>query len=722
MLRCPLSFISYRLLVVGTLFICATCAAALDYSSDTRVPVKIPYAQDLNEEMLYYIFDWGDGTVAPSSLKRSGIRGFMTHRYREPGTYKGRYRAVSISGKQSKWVPFKVNVKGLLTRGAPVVGSRGSWRSRPSKKYWNRSACVLKLNNLYALDCLKVGGSKNFPTHFCIEYSINGGKTWNKLNSAQCFFFPNPGRNEVLFSFNGVVANAVRLKVTRRKPDESVSIGSMTLSGEKKLLFDCSERSTTIAALNNLWYAYGSAINEVRLDYVSWGQSKRPFESGVSYMGNAEWMPWDALEFSWTDTKELKELRAKWLDYPLDKDGFVWACPSDPRHLNNNRHYDNNACYINGIVHYFLQTGDRAFLDHVCTRTKLTNLAKLRLAMRYQLKQLGGSNGVLTITDPEIQGIASSKSGNYWDYYKFGHQSAFDNVEFFRSLLSMAKLERHLGNDAKAVEYDALAEKTKKKFNELFWNKKTGRYVGWIDPRGIKRDFGFTFVNQYALAYGLADEKRAKSVIDWLEGKRIVRNDTSTGKDIYHFGIAARANTLDMASAPEMAETWGGAIDPNDEGKYGLSMQNGGAIFYTSYYGLHARLRYAGINDAMKRLKEIVAEFEKDELRRMPSNHVGHTLIVGILLCFPESGLVPMFYLDGILGISPAAGGLRIAPNLPVRWKWASVKSYWFRDVKYSIRVDRAAKTPRIYGKSIIVPADGVFLLSNDGKKIEEMN
>jgi hypothetical protein len=98
-----------------------------------------------------------------------------------------------------------------------------------------------------------------------------------------------------------------------------------------------------------------------------------------------------------------------------------------------------------------------------------------------------------------------------------------------------------------------------------------------------------------------------------------------------------------MATEPELVETWGGELDPARQGKYGLSMQNGGSIFYTSYYDLHSRLRYEGISDAMQRLGGIVDEFEKDELRRVPSNHVGHTLIVGVLLCFPESGLVPMF-------------------------------------------------------------------------------
>lgn len=684
--------------------------------------MRIPYAQDLNEEMLYYVFEWGDGTVAPSSLKRSGIHGFMEHQYAKPGSYQGRFRAVSVGGKQSEWTPFSVAVDGAERAVSPVVASRGAWSGGIAEHYWERQACELTLDGFHALDrlVLEKKPGTDFPSHFRIEYSINGGETWQKLNTVQCLFFPDPGSQRVAFSFNGVAANAVRLLVTRSVPGQEVGLGKMELSGSKELLFDCSARGPFIAGLNNLWLAYGSAVNEVHLDYVTWGQSKRPFESGVSYMGNAEWMAWDALQMGWTNSRELQELRAKWLDYPLDPDGYVWACPADPRHLFHNRHYDNNACYINGVVHYYLHTGDDAFLRHPCATTGLANLEKIRLAMRYQLETLGGTNGVLTIADPEVNGTAAGKSGNYWDYYKFGYQSALDNAEFYRSLQRMARLERSLGNASKAAEFEALAARTKKKYNELFWNDATGRYIGCIDANGVRRDYGFTFVNLHALAYGLADPPRARRILEWLDGERIVAGEKSTGKDIYHFKIGPRSNTIDMATVPEWVETWGGELDPARQGRYGMQIQNGGVIFYTSYYDLGARLKYQGIDGAMRRLKAIMDEFEQDEIRRIDSNHVGHTLILGVLLCFPESGLVPMFYLDGILGLEPVADGLRIAPSLPSGWNWASVKSYWFKGREYAIRADRSVRLPRVREDGartmVVVPADGTYVLSGDGK------
>ncbi len=88
--------------VLKWLLLGAACSlSAAEYTADTQTPLRIPYAQDLHEEMLYYVFDWGDGTVSPSSIKRSGVYGFMEHQYTKRGTYEGRFRAISIGGHQS---------------------------------------------------------------------------------------------------------------------------------------------------------------------------------------------------------------------------------------------------------------------------------------------------------------------------------------------------------------------------------------------------------------------------------------------------------------------------------------------------------------------------------------------------------------------------------------------------------------------------------------------
>jgi hypothetical protein len=117
----------------------------------------------------------------------------------------------------------------------------------------------------------------------------------------------------------------------------------------------------------------------------------------------------------------------------------------------------------------------------------------------------------------------------------------------------------------------------------------------------------------------------------------------------------------------------------------------------------------------MKRMQVILDEFHKDQLRRKPGNASGSTHLEGILREFPESGLVPLFFVTGILGIQPDAEGLRIAPALPDGWKFAGIREYWFAGKKYSIRVEKDRTEPEVNGSRITIPAKGSWLLKTDG-------
>lgn len=165
-------------------------------------------------------------------------------------------------------------------------------------------------------------------------------------------------------------------------------------------------------------------------------------------------------------------------------------------------------------------------------------------------------------------------------------------------------------------------------------------------------------------------------------------------------------------------------VGKDKPGEYGMNIQNGGMIFYVSYYDLMARLRAAGIANAMKRLDVIVEEFGKDQLRRQPGNHFGHMGILGIVREFPESGLVPLFYLHGILGIRPEASGLVVEPHLPDDWSFAEVTEYRYAGQTYHIRVARNATEAKIVEVpdgpiSLLVPANAAWevKLSAEGKK-----
>jgi hypothetical protein len=227
-------------------------------------------------------------------------------------------------------------------------------------------------------------------------------------------------------------------------------------------------------------------------------------------------------------------------------------------------------------------------------------------------------------------------------------------------------------------------------------------------------------VNLQAVASGVATDEHARKILQWLDGERIVNGDTSTGADIYYWKVSPRCNTLAAeAIKPSFWDNWTMEVGPGTIGEYGKQIQNGGHIFYVSHYDLMSRLRTTGIDAAMKRMAVILDEFHKDQLHRKPSSEFGITHVEGILREFPESGLVPLFLLTGIMGIDPEASGLRIEPVLPPAWKYAAVTEYWFAGKKYSIRAERGLQQPEVNGTSIKVPAEGRWLLKPEGEVIQ---
>ena len=98
-----------------------------------------------------------------------------------------------------------------------------------------------------------------------------------------------------------------------------------------------------------------------------------------------------------------------------------------------------------------------------------------------------------------------------------------------------------------------------------------------------------------------------KSIMDWIDGDRIVEGDTSTGDDIYIFEFAPRYSTVDNKKDYLWAYQKGG------EGRlrFGDSVNDGGAVITWSYHDLVTRVQERGVEDAFGRLKEINAWYDK---------------------------------------------------------------------------------------------------------------
>lgn len=752
-------FFPCRILSALIGFCLLPCHAAT--STTTGVPLTLHASEGKRQEMVYYVWGTGDGRLVPTSRGFAEAVAPVDLTWWKPGTYQTFWQAVGTSGWTSdvKLAP-QITVTGTPSpppsaiplsqvtadpaSGKISIGTQGelSWTGITQKEEFLPSSLTLSLGkenagkSPYRIDWLVLtapkGDGKNplpFPQHFLIESAVSPSGPWYPVASADFPFFPDPKNNGVWIPLRGLVAGSLRIVVPRGNPlpggGFGWSLGSVRVMGGEAAKFGLGNaQADDIAAWNNLWLNYGISANEVHQKFDPWWETNRPLDGGMVCIPSCEWLGWGAMKLSWLDDPVLNSRLESYIaGNPVGPDGYVWAAPGSEKHLGHSRHNDYNAIYTMAVAHHYLMRRDPAFLEMKDPATGESILSKARRAMDYQLDGLGGRDGIITTKDPENDGTSTSKGSNYWDFWLCGHKDAFGTIFFYQSLKDMAELESALGNEKRAAELRALRPKVREAFNAAFWDEKAGRYIGWIDANGKRQDFGFTFVNVMALACGLADREQAERVLTWLDGERTVEGDDSVGKDIYALGFAPRTNTVEARrGTPPPVNTWNGAvsIEPGGNGEYGTQIQNGGAIFFPSYYDLHARQVARGPEDVLRRWRGIEKEFTKDQLCRDPSNNFGFCESLGITREFPESGLVPYYFIDGLMGISPVAKGLRIAPQLPQEWPSATVRDFCFAGKNYTITADTKAAEPVVRGTGITVPASGRWLLTPDGKVLPE--
>ena len=682
--------------------------------------------------MGYYLTNWGDGILSASALRNGDAPATSRHRWSTEGTYQTTFTRQSLSGARKGQKGPSVTILGAPFEPTRLKGavrfSSGSeeksvWTSTRGKERLREEWAEFRLEEHAPIAALQIGSKAGlrFPTAFRIEYSLDGGTSWLRVPTATFFNFPSPEGLTVEIPLHDLMANAVRIVVPIMNGDDDagwdIQLGPLSLLKGETGIFSWQGNLTPqeSAAWNNLWTLYGTAKSEVLVDDDTWRQSPRPLEGGVAAFASAEWMNWNVLKLGFLpDAEQHRRLRKALGDMVIAEDGFVWASPSDPRHLSHARHYTTNASFVSAVADYYLLGRDMAFLMDGAEPL----LSKARRAMNYQLDNLHGREGILTIPDPENDGTVKGLPDNYWDFWRFGYQTSYGNILFYRSLLRMAELEKALGETERATELLQLAAHVKARFNEVFWNDEKGRYIGCIDVNGTPRDFGFTFINLLAVAEGIATEERARYIMDWMDGTVVHQTEDSSGRDIYHYKIAPRSNTIDAAHGEPWYESWNGVLlaGPGKAAEYGVQMQNGGAIFYVSFYDLIARCRVFGADNAWKRMQVILSEFLVDQLRRDPTGNEGMTEVVGVIGEFPESGLVPASLLYAWLGMDAVASGLQFTPKLPEGWKQVTVREFTFAGKTGTLVIDRGISAPRIETMgsrfNAYLPASGRHILT----------
>jgi hypothetical protein len=373
------------------------------------------------------------------------------------------------------------------------------------------------------------------------------------------------------------------------------------------------------------------------------------------------------------------------------------------------RHNVNNLNFIRGCHDYFAWTRDIAFLRG--------QMPRLRMALRFVQNEFDtrrrkcvyttwpgheGRSGVRYVRGKKVvirnEGIGS----NYWDLLPFGGRDALASIYYFDALGKFADLEEQVaghpewniraGSEAfDPIELRRHARQVRDYGGKRFWNDATGRF-GTVDLDGRLHDYGFTFLNNEAVYYGFATTEQARAIHDWLDGRRVIPGDTSSGPDIYHWRFGPRSTTK------RNLDYYFWAYCNPESIPWGNQVQDGGAVLGFSYHDLMARLRTAGPDDAWRRLREILAWFTetqaaggyrkyyKDPARgTMQGGNVPGGL--GLDMEFFESVMVPQVMIYGFLGLRPTADGLELSPRLPAEWPDLAITRIHFQEHVLDIRV-----------------------------------
>lgn len=379
------------------------------------------------------------------------------------------------------------------------------------------------------------------------------------------------------------------------------------------------------------------------------------------------------------------------------------------------RHDINGQCFIRGCTKLFEWTRDINFLRR--------NINRMRTAMRFNMSEFDTLNRKYIyntwVGHDGRSGLKYDEEGNkhilwghgvgdnYWDLVPFGAKDFYATLLYYESLQCLARIEQAVRDNPQwnipvsesAFDPDVLrkhASEVKDVSNKLFWNPATGRFIPSIDMDGKFYDYGMTFINTEAIYYDMASAEHARSILDWLDGKRIVEGDTATGADIYHWRFAPRSTTkrniehyLWSWTAPESIP-WGGQV------------QDGGAVLGFSYHDLMARLAVAGPDNAAARLSEILKWFVEvqaaggyrkyyDGSREGSLQGGGTAGGLGLDREFIESVLVPQVMIDGFMGFTPLADGFIVDPKLPSNWPELTINRIRFHDSVLSIRASKKA-------------------------------
>lgn len=407
----------------------------------------------------------------------------------------------------------------------------------------------------------------------------------------------------------------------------------------------------------------------------------------------------------------------------------------------DSRQIDNGYNLIEASKLYYEFTGDKKVLED--------SLNRCRQIIMFMTYNMGGEYGLVDLSnfvghDGGVieDGVARTIASSYWDVLSLSPKSIYAQVLYYQSLNNLAYLEKCAKDEGitlqkpsikltegGSIEYDLtqndltlLAKKVASKVQEPvnktqktgFFDTENGRFIEGFNMHGDVVDYGSTIFNNMVVSAGMATKGQSEQVISWINGERQIESDNAKGfkgnsdeylnYGIYDFDFAPRITTVKNSKQYTTGHY-------GEAGKiYGASCQDGGAILFTSYYDLMARIETRGVEDAYQRLKGIrdwylkVYNYAKENgyggtwfYRAYYNNVLGISLqgmdvagSLGLDSEFLENAILYAVVPFGFFNLqSVGVKNLSVTPEIPSELDFWRMENLMFNGVRYDLEAGK---------------------------------
>ncbi|QHS56485.1 hypothetical protein GWR56_13410 [Mucilaginibacter sp. 14171R-50] len=351
---------------------------------------------------------------------------------------------------------------------------------------------------------------------------------------------------------------------------------------------------------------------------------------------------------------------------------------------------DSNPDYVSNVSDLFDLTGDNTWIrgqQKACEK-----------ALDWILNRDENHNGLVEMMNDNQH---EQKSSDWIDIVWASYENAFVNAKLYYALTKWVKIEKLLGNPAKAEYYGAFAAKLKERFNKPtsrggFWDEKNNCYVHWRDKNGTIHGRNMvTPVNFMAIAYGICDrQERANQILNSIEQQM-------QQEKLFFW-------PLTMSS-----------YEPGELRKDQLpfpNYENGDLFLSWGAVGVAAYSRYQP-QIALKYVKNVLQQYGKDGLAfqrysRKDQSGQGDDILAG-------NSLAIVGLYQSIYGVNPLYNRLYLDPHLTPELS-RTVLRYRYHDQDLKIKL-----SPGDYGIAdgrIEVRAASKFGFSSSGNQLNYFN